>query len=120
MTIAQASRQYKIPAAIVAEYEQLGIPGKQENENGRWECSPRDLELLSLMATLHQSGLGAEDVKAYIRLVLKGKGTEKARLQILNRRREEALEELHHHEGEVDLLDYLRYELQKCMSDKKN
>lgn len=120
MTIVEASRQYKIPDAIISEYEKLSIPGKQAKESGLWECSSRDLELLSLMVTLHQSGLSTEDVKVYIRLVLKGKGTEKARLQILNRRREEALKELHLHESEVDLLDYLRYELQRDISNKSN
>lgn len=120
MTIAEASRQYKIPNDIVSEYEQIGLPGKQKRTDGFWECDSRDLELLSLMVTLHQIGFETAEVKTYIQLVLKGKGTERARLDILNRRREQALKEIHLHEGEIDLLDYLRYELQPYPTKNNN
>lgn len=113
MTIEEASKQYEIPAYIRKEYEQLGLYGKQRNETGSWECDRRDLENMSLMVTLHQAGFEETEVKRYMNLILPGTGTEAEQLKMLNRRRDSAMSKIRFYEGQIDLLDYLRYELQK-------
>ena len=46
-------------------------------------------------------------------LVFRGKCTKAERLKMLNRKRDKAMESIHFCEGQIDLLDYLRYELEK-------
>lgn len=43
----------------------------------------------------------------------RGQKTVRKRIQMLNQKREEMLKEIHCKEGQLDCLDYLRYELQK-------
>lgn len=111
MTMDEAGKQYEIPDNVLEEYECLCE--KQKSEIGVWECTEQDLEYLSLMVTLHQIGFVPGEVKKYMKLVLQGKETAQVRLAMLNRERGKSMEEIHLCEGRVDLLDYLRYELQK-------
>lgn len=113
MTIEEASKQYEIPAYIRKEYEQLDLCGKEQDKTGSWECDECDLEYLSLMVTLHQIGFEGTEVKEYIKLVFQGMGTKAERMKMLNRKRDDAMSKIHFCEEQIDLLDYLRYELQK-------
>ena len=113
MTIEEASKQYEIPDYIREEYERLGLRGKTRDKAGSWECDRYDLEYLGLMVTLHQIGFERADVKTYMNLVFRGKCTKAERLKMLNRKRDKAMESIHFCEGQIDLLDYLRYELEK-------
>lgn len=48
-----------------------------------------------------------------MRMLLKGKFTEKERLKMLNDKRLGTLDEIHFKERQLDRLDYLRFEIQK-------
>ena len=48
-----------------------------------------------------------------MRLLLKGKFTEKERLKMLSEKRSGTLDEIHFKEKQLDRLDYLRFEIQK-------
>lgn len=113
LMIEEASRQYEIPAYIREEYEQLGPDGKQKNYMGSWECGRCDLEYMSLMITLHQIGFEGEEVKKYMMLVMQGEGAEAERMKMLDQKRDSTLDKIHFCEGQIALLDYLRYEIQK-------
>ena len=51
---------------------------------GAWQYDDQDLERLSLIMTLHDSGFENEEVEEYMRLLLEEKNTEKQRMELLN------------------------------------
>ena len=114
MTIEEASRQYQIPLHILREYESWGLCGAVKKVMGAWQYDDEDLERLSLIMTLHDIGFTSPEVETYMRLLLEGPGTEAIRLRMLNRKRESALDDIHIRERQLERLDYLRHEIQRC------
>ena len=92
MTIQEASERYHIPMEILKEYEAWGLCGTVKRVMGAWQYDDQDLERLSLIMTLHDSGFENEEVEEYMRLLLEEKNTEKQRMEMLNRRRGTALD----------------------------
>ena len=80
---------------------------------GSWQYDDTDLERLSLIMTLHDSGFENEEVEEYMRLLLEEKNTEKQRMEMLNRRRGPALDEIHFREKQLERLDYLRCRIRR-------
>lgn len=71
-----------------------------------------DIERLSLIITLHDIGLTGQEVELYMRLSDGGTATKQQRLAILNKRRVEALDEIHVREAQLIRLDNLRRNVQ--------
>ena len=113
MTIDEASERYNIPLDILHEYEQWGLCGAVKKVMGAWQYDDTDLERLSIIMTLHDIGFTSQEVETYMRLLLEGEGADGARLQMLERKREAALDEIHFRERQLERLDYLRHELRK-------
>ena len=112
MTMQEASDRYQIPIHILKEYESWGLCGAVKKVMGDWQYDDSDLERLSLIMTLHDVGFTIEEVETYMRL-LEIPESERARLRMLGRRRDAALDELHFRERQLQRLDYLRHEIQK-------
>ena len=117
MTIHEASERYQIPMEILKEYEAWGLCGTVKKVMGAWQYDAQDLERLSMIMTLHDSGFSNEEVKEYMRLLLEKENTEKRRMDMLNRRRGTALDEIHLREKQLERLDYLRFKIQKAKGD---
>ena len=113
MTINEASERYKIPNKILQEYESWGLCGEVKKVMGSWRYDENDIERLSTIMTLHDIGFTNDEVEKYMRLLLKGKFTEKERLKMLSEKRSGTLDEIHFKEKQLDRLDYLRFEIQK-------
>ena len=111
VTKEEASRNYQIPIEILDEYESWGLCGSVKHVMGHWQYDDQDLERLSLIMALHDIGLSAPEVEAYMRLTLEESGTEQQRMNILNALRDRKLDEIHLKEKQVERLDYLRYRL---------
>lgn len=73
MTIQEASERYQIPMEILKEYEAWGLCGTVKRVMGAWQYDDQDLERLSLIMTLHDSGFENEEVGEYMRLLLEEK-----------------------------------------------
>ena len=112
MTIYEASNLYSIPLDILREYESWGLRGTTDKIIGDWQYDDADLERLSTIMTLHDLGFTSAEIEAYMRLKLAG-GCGAEQLRMLDRRRSEALDEIHSREKQVERLDYLRHELRK-------
>lgn len=119
MTIQEASERYRIPMDILKQYESWGLCGAVKKVMGAWQYDDEDLERLSLIMTLHDIGFTTEEVETYLRLTLQQTGSERKRLQMLDRKREAALDELHFRERQLQRLDYLRHEIQKTQAKKE-
>lgn len=114
MTIDEASAHYNIPIEILREYESWGLCSAVKKVMGAWQYDDQDLERLSLIMTLHDIGFNIEEVETYMKLVLKGESTEAERLRMLNERRNDALNEIHFKEMQLNRLDYLRHKIKKA------
>lgn len=65
-----------------------------------------------MIMTLHDIGFNSNEVEHYMRLLLKDGNTEAQRLEMLNKKRSTALDEIHFKEMQLDRLDYLRHKIQ--------
>ena len=113
MTQQEASEHYNIPFSILQEYESWGLCGAVKKVMGVWQYDDEDLERLSTIMTLHDIGFTTEEVETYMRLLLEQPDSDKKRLQMMEEKRNETLDEIHFHERQFQRLDYLRHEIQK-------
>lgn len=113
MTIHEASTRYNIPLEILQEYESWGLCGAVKRVMGAWQYDDTDLERLSLIMVLHDAGFETSEIETYMRLLLEQDGTEPQRLQMLNRKRDSTLDEIHFRERQLERLDYLRYHIRR-------
>ena len=118
MTIYEASERYGIPMKILREYEQWGLCKAVKKVMGAWKYDDSDLENLSMIMTLHDIGFSMEEVETYMRVLLDGENTESQRMRMLDEKRNNALDEIHFHEKQLERLDYLRHKIRREKSQK--
>lgn len=112
MTQQEASEHYHIPVSILQEYESWGLCGAVKEVMGIWQYDDEDLHRLSTIMTLHDIGFNAQEVETYMRL-LDQPDSGAQRLSMMEKKRNETLDEIHFHERQLQRLDYLRHEIQK-------
>ena len=114
MTIHEASARSKIPLKILQEDERWGLckgPGKSA---GNWQYDQTDIERLSLILTLYESGFSKDEAECYMRLSLLGGRTAEERIAMLRKKRTGMLEEIHCKQKQLDRLDYLQFEISRA------
>ena len=110
MTINEVSKRYSIPIEILCEYEKRRPRIKEKTVEAK-QYDQTDIERLSLILTLHDVGFSDTEIEQYMRLVLSNSNTARERSEILRKKRDGALDELHKKQQQLDRLDYLRFEL---------
>ena len=119
MTIAEASRNYQIPAEILREYEEISHRWPRLALAEECECTEQDLKALDLLILLHTSGFNEQETRDYFASA-DDPGTQSHRqLGMLERKRTAVLKEIHQKEEQLNHLDYLRYEIQKIADTHK-
>lgn len=113
MKIEEASAKYNIPISILKEYESWGLCSEVKKVMGTWHYDESDIERLSMIMTLHDIGFTKEEIAHYMRLWMQGKSTENQRIEMINAKRMDILDEVHFKEKQISRLDYLRYEIYK-------
>ena len=105
---------------ILREYESWGLCGAVKKVMGAWQYDDEDIQRLSTIMSLHDVGFSNDEVETYMRLLLEGENTEQERLEIIRRRRDSTLDEIHFRQAQLDRLDYLQYKIQKQAGRKPN
>ena len=95
MTIDEVSERYQIPIKILKEYESWGLCGEVKKLMESWRYDQTDIERLSLIMTLHDVGFTKEEVEKYMRLSLLGEETSAERMEMLRKKRNGTLDEIH-------------------------
>ncbi len=113
MTMDEASERYNIPMDVLKEYEAWNLGGSAGKDGQADRFDDSDLEKLSLIVTLRDTGFAAEEIRTYMHLLREGSCTERERMHMLDKKRKDALNEIHAREKQMETLDYLRYEMKK-------
>lgn len=111
MTVSEASEKYNIPVDILNEYERWGLCSLDKKDTGDRQYDDTDLDRLSMIMTLHDIGFNSNEAERYMRLLLDGKDTENERLRMLNKLRNNALDEIHIKEKQLERMDYMRHKI---------
>lgn len=109
MTKKETSEKYQIPVEILEKYEKWNLCNEVKKVMGAWQYDDNDLERLSMIMTLHETGFDNAEIEQYMRLYLKGEETKAERMRILKQKRNQTLNEIHFQEKRLENLDYLRY-----------
>ena len=110
MTIDDASKKYCIPIKILKEYENMGLCGSVKRVMGAWQYDDQDIERLSMIMTLHDTGFSKDDIDENMQLLISGKNNDDC-MKILNEKIQHTLDKIHILEKRLDNLDYLRNEM---------
>lgn len=119
MTKEEVSSRYQIPVEVLDLYQSWGLCSAVKVAMEDWKYNDQDLERLSMIMALHDIGFENQAVEKYMRLMLKGKETQAARLSMLNEQRSKALEEIHLKERQLERMDYLRHAMREGIAQAK-
>lgn len=114
MTIDEAAARYNIPVSVLKEYESWGLCGEVKKVMGAWHYDETDMERLGLIMTLHDIGFTNEEAERYMRLTLSGDATAEERMEMLRKKRNGTLDEIHFKQKQLDRLDYLRFAISRA------
>jgi DNA-binding transcriptional MerR regulator len=95
LTIAETAERTGLTAHTLRYYERDGLMlGVARSATGHRRYSDRDLSWIETISRLRATGMPIRDVRRYAELVRSGGGTEKERLEILERHRAHVLSQL--------------------------
>lgn len=114
----EISMRFGIPENILDEYHSMELCDAVCIAMGDWKYTDEDLERLSMIMALHDMGFTKDQVETYMKLLVAGESTEKARMNILDKQRKKALDEIHLKERQLERMDYLRYQIRE--NQRKN
>jgi DNA-binding transcriptional MerR regulator len=100
-TIKQVSEKTGLPPHVLRYYENEGLlPSVERSRNGIRRYSEDDLEWLSLICCLKNTGMSIKQIKSFVELSLEGEETLKQRCDLLlehKRLVEDQIREMHRH-----------------------
>lgn len=118
MTKEEVSLRFGIPEKILDEYHNMELCDAVRIAMDDWKYTDEDLERLSMIMALHDIGFTKDKVEMYMKLLVAGESTEKARMKILDEQRKKALDEIHLKERQLERMDYLRFQIRENQKKK--
>lgn len=109
MTKEEISRCCQIPMEVLSAYEHWNLSGKKTEGDVR-QYDDEDIQKLSMIITLTEAGLTKSQIECYMRLAEKDDTAVKRR-DMLERQRNDLLNQIHKLEEKIEKLDYLRYQI---------
>ena len=109
----EVSQKYRIPISILDEYESWGLCNVVKFVMGEWQYDDQDIERLSAIMALHDMGFKNDEIEKYMRLLLETKNSSEEIIQLLTKKRQNKLNQIHFQEKQLERIDYLRYKIKK-------
>lgn len=119
MTIKDISIQYNISMETLRYYEKVGLFDDVHKTNDIREYDDHDIERLSLILSLKNMGMSIESISRYVELDRLGKQSLEQRKQMLKLERIRLLDDIHHQQKQLDLLDYFLYQCKEEAHEKE-
>ena len=106
MTAQEISKNYNIPEKILNIYNNVCLHNKENI------CySDADLEKLSLIMTLYDTGFSEAEINKYMTLFADGNSKSKECISMLENKRKSTLKEIHSKERQIENRDCLKYKI---------
>lgn len=105
------SYTYNIPLSTLDYYESFNQLKMGEYDEG-------DIEKLSLIISLQNLNFGQEEISDFMQLNELGERTKAQRIKVLKRKRQQLLDDIHHQQKTLDILDCLLYQMNDCCHGK--
>ena len=109
MTREEIAERYKVPISILKAYEEWVFAGKRQDAGSAY--GDEDVRCLGQMMCMLNLGFSIENIERYLRLQQSGVQAAPMCLQMLLKKRQELLEEIHGLEERIGCLDSMRQEL---------
>ena len=105
MTKEELCQKYHIPKAVLNLYEKINPKGQK---TAQWD--DRDIEKLSLMMTLCESGFSESETARCFQHLEDHRECDTC-MALLEKKRHSALDEIHRREKQIENIDYLKYKI---------
>lgn len=107
MTIAEVSKQLKMPSDTLRYYEKIGlIPPVKRSSGGIRDYGETDLNWIEFVKCMRSAGLSIEVLVEYVRLAMQGDETVDARKKILMEQKEQLKARMEEMQKTLDRLSY--------------
>ncbi|MEG0276339.1 MAG: MerR family transcriptional regulator [Coprobacillus sp.] len=114
MKIKEVSQKYNITETALRYYEKVGLFDDVKRINNIREYEDKDIERLSMIMSLKKVGLHIQAILRFLKLMKDNRDTRNERILILNKQRQELMDQIHQYQKNLDSLDFLIYELKDC------
>ena len=104
----EVAERYKVPLSILKAYEDWAFAGQGEEDK---TYGDKDVKRLGQMMCMLNLGFSFDGIERYLRLQQSGIQAAPMCLQMLLKKRQELLEEIHGLEERIGCLDSMRQEL---------
>lgn len=111
LRIKEVSERFNITTATLRYYEKMGLFEDVSRINGIREYEDKDIERLSLIITLKNTGLSIEAIAKFIELDKDGANTINQRIKMLKNERQKILDDIHEQQNNLYSLDCLIYQI---------
>ena len=115
LTIKQTAEKMNLTVYTLRYYEKEGLlPFVKRDQAGNRSFSESDLEWLSLICCLKNTGMPIKRIKQYIQWCLAGEETLEARKQMLMEHRQEVLKQIKELKKNLEKIDYKISHYETC------
>ena len=97
----------------------MGLCDEVKEVMGVWQYDETDIERLGTIMTLHEIGFKKAEIREYMRLLLQDIDTSIPRTTMLRKKRSKTLDEIHFKEKQLNIIDYLTYQITKMKGNGK-
>lgn len=113
MTRTEVSRDFCINESLLGSYEADGLIQCSHNANGEAIYREQELQAVSLVKSLLDTGIEQEALRQYLFLRNAVSDTRQEQIQLLRRHRAKLLDNLHGCQNALDHIDYIIYSTEK-------
>lgn len=108
MNRAELMNDYYIPINILKKYHVWN-----QKDINNYQYTLEDVKLLTSFIRLDKIGFSFNKICDYLNLLADKEDTKKERIKMMKCHRELVLEQIHNYEKQIEIIDYLYYQLQQ-------
>ena len=115
-TIGEIAQKLNLPPSTLRYYDKEGLlPNVARSEGGRRVFQDSDLEWLSVVTCLKETGMPIREIKRFLDLTAGGDETIAPRLALIRRQRQSVLDQIAQLEQALHMLDYKQWYYQTAL-----
>jgi DNA-binding transcriptional MerR regulator len=109
-TIGAVAKKLHLAPSTLRYYDQSGLlPSLERSPGGVRIFQESDLELLSIIECLKETGMAIKEIKQFVDWCMEGDDTIPQRLDLITRQRQAVLEQMQQLKNTLEVLDYKQW-----------